>query len=979
MLLGSALGLCLIAIVGCNGKDDALTAAAELEATEKAAPLEKYLTKAFELNYERKPDEALKYVARALIIAPNDHQALMLALQIHSDAGRFCEAADLASQLAEVDDRNAIDVLLCAFDLNLRCGDFPAAEQSLYGALELAPRDARPRRLLVQLLNAQGRRHEATQHVIELMRLRAIGPQEMLSLIDVSGPFLIVSFDPFVKDSEPTLFSLGTARTMYVAKNTDPKTVLALLERVREKFPDSTAAAAFHGRVLAETGRVDEFAKWLQELPPGIDQQPEYWSSLGKWLAQNERHNQAIRSFGEAVRLDPTDRESLRAMIRSLEVVGEEKQAFELRRRLTVLDQIFRTAKNADAEQSVWISDRLLEFVRPWESLSWLLLAAEKAGRVRQQLPELNERHVEVSAWEQSSTADRIRDVRLERILGFKIDQWPLPDLDAPTEPSKQPSIANLNIGLQFDDIADKAGIVAKFHSGFPVDGGVFYAYQTNGGGLAALDYDLDGRCDIYMGQSGGKPNDPGGSNANQLFRLLPDQHYREVTQPSRTGDKSFAQGVCAGDVNQDGFPDLLVANIGSNVIYVNQGDGTFRPASDLISENVENWTSSIGLGDLDGDQLPEIIEINYINDPQAFIVECEDDHTACQPQRFTAAADRILHGRVDGRFEPWQAVPTIGDAPKLGFGLVIANFDRQHGNDFFVSNDGDLNHYWTSTAANDPQAGKYTLVEAAGVRGCSIGRAGNAQACMGIAAGDFNRDGTLDLHITNFHNEPVNLYMQTKSGFFSDEVLKYGLQEPSFAVLGFGTQAADFDNDGWLDHAVLNGHVFDARHLGIPYKMKSQLFRGSPQGFALQDQPSAGAYWQTDQLGRTLALLDWNRDGRMDLISNHLDSPVALLQNNSPAANWLQLELVGVSSERDAIAAEVLVKAGGESWTAWQTGGDGLMCSNEAVVHVGLGGVTSIDSVTVTWPSGTTQTFQDVQPNTRYLVVESEAELVAR
>jgi tetratricopeptide (TPR) repeat protein len=954
-----------------------------MEATERAAPLEKFLTKAFELNYQRKPDEALKYVARALIIAPDDHQALMLALQIHSDAGRFCEAAEVAYKLAGVDPRNAIDVLLRAFDLNLRCGNFPAAEASLNDALERAPRDPRVRRLLVQLLNAQGRRHEATEHVIELMRLRAIGPQEMLSLIDVSGPFLIVSFDPFVKDSEPTLFSLGAARTMYVAKNTDPKAVLAMLQGVREKFPESTAAAAFHGRVLAETGRVDEFAKWLQKLPPGIDQQPEYWSSLGKWLAQTERHEPAIRSFGEALRLDPSDRESLRAMIRSLELVGEEKQAFELRQRLTVLDQIFRTAKTADAQQSAWISDRLLEFVRPWESVSWLLFAAEKAGQVRQQLPELHERHVEITAWEQSSTAERIRDVRLERMLGFKIERWPLPDLNVPTAPTKPTPIANLNTGLQFADVAGEAGIETTFQSGFPVDGGIFYAYQTNGGGLAALDYDLDGRCDLYLGQSGGKPNDPSGSTANQLFRLLPDQRYQEVTEPSLTGDKSFGQGVCAGDVNQDGFPDLLVANIGVNVVYLNQGDGTFRVAGDLISEQVENWTSSIGLGDLDGDQLPEIIEINYIDDPQAFVVECEDDHTACQPQRFQAAADRILKSAPDGTFRPWQGVPGIGDSPKLGFGLVIANFDRKHGNDFFVSNDGDLNHYWTSTPAADPpadpRAGKYALVEAAGVRGCSIGRAGNAQACMGIAAGDFNRDGTLDLHITNFHNEPVNLYMQTKSGFFSDEVLKYGLQEPSFAVLGFGTQTADFDNDGWLDIAVLNGHVFDAQHLGIPYKMKSQLFRGSPQGFAWQDQPSAGAYWQTAQLGRTLAMLDWNRDGRMDLISNHLDSPVALLQNNSPAANWLQLELVGVGSERDAIAAEVVVKTAGESWTAWQTGGDGVMCSNEAVVHIGLGTVTSIDSVQVSWPSGTTQTFADVQPNTRYLAVEGEAELFAR
>jgi hypothetical protein len=249
----------------------------------------------------------------------------------------------------------------------------------------------------------------------------------------------------------------------------------------------------------------------------------------------------------------------------------------------------------------------------------------------------------------------------------------------------------------------------------------------------------------------------------------------------------------------------------------------------------------------------------------------------------------------------------------------------------------------------------------------------------MGVASGDFNRDGTLDLHVTNFHNEPVNLYTQTSSGHFSDQALKYGLVEASFAVLGFGTQAADFNNDGWLDLAVLNGHLYDARNEGIPFRMRPQLFLGRLGGFTLHDHRSAGQYWGDKHLGRTLAMLDFNRDGRIDLAANHLDAPSALLQNESATQNWLQLELIGTTSERDAIGAEVRVAVGQQRWNGWQTGGDGYMCTNEPIVHFGLGGAEVIQRIEIRWPSGQSQVFESVRPNTRYLVIEGRQELFQR
>ena len=249
----------------------------------------------------------------------------------------------------------------------------------------------------------------------------------------------------------------------------------------------------------------------------------------------------------------------------------------------------------------------------------------------------------------------------------------------------------------------------------------------------------------------------------------------------------------------------------------------------------------------------------------------------------------------------------------------------------------------------------------------------------MGIASGDFDRNGTLDLHVTNFENEPVNLFLQSTDGVFIDEVNRKGLGQTSFGVLGFGTQAADFDNDGWLDLAVLNGHVYDGRVDDIPFRMLPQLFEGNRDGFLLHSETKAGDYWSGKKLGRTLVTLDWNQDGRVDLLASHLDRPIALLQNNAPGQSWIQFELVGTVSEREAIGAEVQVVAGGERWTGWQIGGDGLMCSNESVIHFGIGDKTEPVSVEIQWPSGSRTVVDDLPINRRYLIVEGQAKPLAR
>ena len=252
------------------------------------------------------------------------------------------------------------------------------------------------------------------------------------------------------------------------------------------------------------------------------------------------------------------------------------------------------------------------------------------------------------------------------------------------------------------------------------------------------------------------------------------------------------------------------------------------------------------------------------------------------------------------------------------------------------------------------------------------------SQAGMGIATGDFDRDGLLDMHVTNFLKESVNLYLQTLPGAFTDQATRFGLYDDSVGVLGFGTQAADFDNDGWLDLAVVNGHVFGDEDDATPFRMKPQLFRGSKKGFALQSSETAGEPFTEETLGRCLVTLDWNRDGQMDLVANHLDRPVSLWQNDSEQTNqakpsWLQIELVGTVSERDAIGTRVRVTSGADTWTGYRTAGDGYMCTNEAVLHFGLGTSKQVQAIEVTWPTGQQQVFAGVPVNSRLSIIEGQ------
>ncbi len=931
---------------------------------------------AWQLLQQGEVEPAFQLAQRVLVESPGDRVALHTVASVYAAKGDFSEAAAIAAELGTLKGDQGLEDWLIAFDWHLRASDLMAAENDLRAAIRIAPTEPRAHRSMAQLLNAEGRRFEAREFVLNLIQLNAAQPRELLSVIELSSPFMLVALGEVVGDPAMSLLELGTARHLFVAES-DAAAAMEIVDRLATSLAHP-ALDAFRGRLISELGDDAAFEQWLDNVVEGTEQHPEYWTAIATRLVRLGRDREAIRAFGEALRIDPTDRASLRAMAAALERMGEGANAAVVRQNLAILDQLFRVASGADGTQSMWIGEQLQNMVRPWESLGWYRHAFQLRGVDPRSNPQLIARRDQIDAWEKKAGPTQVRASRIERLVGFDIEGYPLPELDALAN-ARIPGVPIVDAGsLSFRDVAHELGLDVDFVSEYPTQEVDFFLYQANGGGLAAFDYDLDGLCDLYVVQTGGSPQAIDSSEPNQFFRQLPGGTFAPVGNVAAVADRGYGQGVCAGDINQDGFPDMIIANIGVNSVYLNQGDGSFRKDSNAV-QSEGRWTSSIGLADMDGDNLPDIIEVNYLNDPQIFERKCQGKRLDCTPQRFRAASDRIFENLGNGTFAVSNSGQAFDASPNYGFGLIVTKFGRSGGNEVFVSNDGDLNHFWRSLPDEASREALWKLVESAGVAGCSIGVSGQTQACMGIAASDFDRNGWIDLGVTNFHNEPMNLFLQNQAGFFTDDALRFGLAEPTQNVLGFGTQAADYDNDGWPDLAVLNGHIYDARYAEIPFQMRPQLFRGGAAGLMLQASDSLSDYWQQPQLGRTLALLDWNRDGKMDLVASHLDQPVALLQNESGTGNWLQLELVGTVSERDAIGARVEVEAGGQVWNGWQIAGDGYMCTNESVIHIGLGQHTDIDKVTIHWPSRDEQVFENVSGRQRYLAVQGQTTLTQR
>ncbi len=759
---------------------------------------------------------------------------------------------------------------------------------------------------------------------------------------------------------------------------------IRLLTRAVAISPDLAQAHVLLGTEFFHLGDESRFVEWVRRLPPSADNHPGIWVLRGKWAQRHRHQSVALRCFCEAVARDPNHADALYQAGRLLESMNGSEAASPFFARAAKLQEFINATKAADTDDALVETERAAKLVEllgnSWEAYGWASIAAS---------------HPQSPEWSRQMTS------RLKPILPtlplqrtdpnenpantFDYDRLPLLEtIDIETAVGTADASHDRADGDQFAfrDRSESAGIAFQYFNGSrDVANGTRHMYEVMGGGVAVLDLNGDDLPDLYFSQGTSWP--PQESNREFLDRLYLNTGsagFVDVTEASGIVENRFSQGVTVGDLDSDGFTDILVANIGQNRLYRNNGDGTFDDMSRDVGFDRSDWSTSCAIVDLSGDAHPELYVVNYLQGADLFTRTCgPQNNGVCLPQHFQAAVDQLFFNQGDESFEDVAGLSGFDVAGGKGLGIVVGSFGDSAGPHVFVANDTVANFYFENQG--NTENGIPQFRELALVSGLAFSGVGTAQASMGVAAGDADGDGATDLFVTNFHGETNTLYRQLRDGTFEDITLERKLRQPSLSRLGFGTQFLDADLDGQLDLVVANGHIDNFSQDGrIEYQMRPQFFANEGEaGFREVNAETPGPYFDRPVLGRALARLDWNGDGKEEFVVTHLDAPAALLENTTkPAGNYIVLKLRGVNSSRDAIGTAVQVETESLKLTRQLMAGDGFQASNQRVLTFGLGEDEIIRKLTVTWPSGRSNEFLNVPANTRWIMIEGSQRLFA-
>ena len=923
-------------------------------------------------------DAASKAAFKALLEDPDNQEATLIAAEAEFGQGNRERSAELAGSIA-LDSESALVLRVVEvharslFELK-RNSD---AADALLAGLELRPTQSEWRHRAWALLTRTGRREEASHQAAKLCREGKCNTSELNSLVRRTEAYPA----KLPRGGDPRQFfdnGLGMAR-WYFTRLEYRQALDELTPEWESKFK-SSASAALYGRLLAETQQHDEIPRWLAMTErASMEAFGDYWAALGTYFFDTRQYRASAAALLKAVYANPTDRWSTQRLAKVFDALDDAEQGEQFRRRGVDLAQCEglsdklqaatqMTPEVFEAENNLML--QLLELERPFEAMAWAIeLQPSKRPQIEQQRAQF------------LRDKETIEIASVSSLLGVERSDYPLgsayEDLlrrsESPEAGSQGGEVTPL-AAPKLVNVAKQVGLEFQWYRTLQLDESPIPIHESIGGAIAVLDYDRDGWPDVYFAQGSGEPPTDQCTRSNGLIRNLSGQ-FEEVTISARGEDRNYGSGLAVGDVNQDGFPDLFVGSLGHNRLLLNNGDGTFSDVTEQLGDVGDRFSSSLAIADLNGDALPDLFEAIYIEMEGAFALPKKDPEgrpTQPSPLEHFAESDRWFSSAGDGGFQMHEIAQSVA-RPGTSLGVVVTDFDGTGSNQVFVGNDVRPNHLLVHTGSNQ-------LENAADAQGVANGFRGAANGCMGVASGDFNLDGTIDLHITNFSEESANLYLQSPSGGFTDFATRYRLDGYSLPMVGFGTKAIDIDRDGWLDLAVTNGHIFDMSEYGEGYRMPPQFMANRGTHFELVEVDDDSGYWDKTYLGRSMAKIDFDNDGDSDLLINHLDEPTALLRNDTETEGaWLQLELIGTKSERDAIGAKAVLKLDSETRTAWVTAGDGYLCSDQATLEFGLGKAPILSELQIQWPSGTRQTFKIPQVNQRYLAVEGHAQLHRR
>jgi hypothetical protein len=531
---------------------------------------------------------------------------------------------------------------------------------------------------------------------------------------------------------------------------------------------------------------------------------------------------------------------------------------------------------------------------------------------------------------------------------------------------------------FRFSEIAREAGIDFVHVSGMTAAKHFPTAY---GSGVAMFDFDNDGKLDVYFATMTFLPLGTTKSGPNRIYRNLGGNRFVDVTKITGLGYEGFCHAIVVGDIDNDGDQDVFLCNYGSNVLYLNNGDGTFQDISKAAGVDRPGWSSGGAFLDYDSDGDLDLYVANYgswklpDNDRR-----CEEgpglfakgpmpkQRVYCSPKTISPVRHVLYRNNGNHTFTDVTAAAGVARPDGRGLGVAAADLNNDGLIDLYVANDLCPNFVYLNR-------GNGTFDDVTDSSGAGYGPDGQTRAGMGVDAEDVNGDGLTDVLVTDFWNEGLALFTNVGRGLFQDRARASGLWHDSVVWVGWGCALADFDNDGWPDCFVANGHIDDnLEQLGYetPYAEPALLHRNRRgKGFQLATR-QAGAYFDSDHVARGVAYGDLDNDGDIDLVVNHKDGPPALLRNDTTSRHhWIRLYLQGTRSNRDAIGAWVEVEAGDRLIRRQRKGGTSLASAHDPRLLIGVGEAVVARKVTVHWPSGQVDRYSDLPVGVSFVLRE--------
>jgi hypothetical protein len=543
------------------------------------------------------------------------------------------------------------------------------------------------------------------------------------------------------------------------------------------------------------------------------------------------------------------------------------------------------------------------------------------------------------------------------------------------------------SLGASFVDIAPAAGLNAK-----TIYGGEHknkYLLETTGCGVAFYDYDNDGWVDIFLVNGWRLEGFPAGQEpTSHLFHNNRDGTFTDVTAQAGLVHHGWGQGVCIGDYDNDGFDDLFVTYFGKNVLYHNNGNGTFTDVTDRagVGGNGKRWNTGCAFVDYDRDGKLDLFVANYIDldlatapVPESGPCLYKGVMVACGPPGLKGGKNMLFHNNGDGTFrDVSQAAGILDSGGTYGLGVLTADFDNDGWPDIYVANDSA-----PSALYQNKKNGTFTdiAIEA----GCALSADGKPQAGMGISASDYDLDGNLDIIKTNFAGDTPSLYHNLGGANFEDTTFTAGLGAHT-QYLGWGCGFLDFDNDGWPDILITNGHVYpevEQLKTEAGYPQRKLLYRNLGNGRFADVSELAGPGISTPSPGRGCAFGDFDNDGDIDVVVNTVNALPQLLRCDSRTGNnWIKVKAVGTKSNRSAIGARAIcvTTVPGESKIHRQIdevrSGGSYFSQSDLRLHFGLGKAEKVDVLEVHWPSGLIDSMKDLPANQLVVVREGQGVL---